>query len=66
MKAAVCIASLLSVAFLLRRKHLHMPKKRTKEVAMLIEDHNHNFYIAKKKVQNLGRVSEKRSKAEGM
>ena len=64
MKAPVCIASLLSVAFLLRRKHLHMPKKRAKEVAMLIEDHNHNFYIAKKDVPNLRRQSEKHT--EGM
>ena len=63
---AVCIASLLSVAFLLRRNHLHMPKKRTKAVAMLIEDQNHNFYIAKKDVPNLRRGSEKRSKAESM
>ena len=64
MKAAVGIASLLSVAFLLRRKHLHMPKKQTKEVAMLIEDHNHNFYIAKKKVPNLRRLSEKHTEGK--
>ena len=57
---AVCITALLSVALLLRRNHLHMPKKRTKAVAMLIEDQNHNFYIAKKKVPNLRRRSEKR------
>ena len=63
---AVCIAALLSVAFLLRQKHLHMPKKRTKAVAMLIEDQNHNFYIAKKHVPNLTRGSVKRSEAEGM
>ena len=61
---AVCIASLLSVAFLLRRNHLHMPKRRTKEVTMLIEDQNHNFYIAKKDVPNIRRRSEKRT--EGM